>query len=255
MGHTLPALKSDEDFVRIIMLHTSSLSYLLTCLSLSMVMASPGPGGGSALLMNLAKENQTMNNLDFDSQSLSKMFQKVNGFFNKTGEIMRKVAEATDNDDIKDIGDKLMLKENDSFMRLFVDDDSVDEVTDGFQRFVDFLPTIKNKVSEVLNKVPEIKEILSENVQMIPAKDDIKTKIAEILDQLPADDERVEMIRETLEENIDKIPENAEMMELINMMAEVVPGEEEIHSGLDMIVEQLESVVEELNETEPAAAA
>ena len=79
------------------------------------------------------------------------MFQKVNGFFNKTGEIMRKVAEATDNDDIKDIGDKvvikqnfdlilnsfqLMLKENDSFLRLFVDDDSVDEVTDGFQRFV-----------------------------------------------------------------------------------------------------------------------
>ena len=92
-----------------------------------------------------------MSSLDFDSQSLSKMFQKVNGFFNKTGEIMRKVAEATDNDDIKDIGDKvvikqnfdlilnsfqLMLKENDSFLRLFVDDDSVDEVTDGFQRFV-----------------------------------------------------------------------------------------------------------------------
>ena len=100
----------------------------------------------------------------------------------------------------------------------------------------DFLPTIKNKVSEVWNKVSEIKEILSENVNMIPAKDDIKTKIAEFLDQLPADDERV--IRETLEENIDKIPENAEMMELINMMAEVVPGEDEIHSGLDMIVEQ-----------------
>ena len=60
----------------------------------------------------------------------------------------------------------------------------------------DFLPTIKNKVSEVLKKVPEIKEIISENVNMIPAKDDIKTKIAEILDQLPADDERVEMIRQ-----------------------------------------------------------
>ena len=109
-----------------------------------------------------------------------------------------------------------MLKENDSFLRLFVDDDSVDEVTDGFQRFVgetwetlcsvtislilsykkDFLPTIKNKVSEVLKKVPEIKDMLSDNVEMIPAKDDIKTKIAEILDQLPADDERVEMIRQ-----------------------------------------------------------
>merc|ERR1711894_613242 len=238
MGHIARTQKQRGLCIRIIMLHTNSLSYLLTCLSLTMVMASPVPSGGSGLLINLAKENQTMSNLDFDSQSLSKMFQKVNGFFNKTGEIMRKVAEATDNDEIKDIGDKLMLKENDSFLRLFVDDDSVDEVTDGFQRFVDFLPTIKNKVSEVLNKVPEIKEILSENVKMIPAKDDIKTKIAEILDQLPADDERVEMIRETLEENIDKIPENAEMMELINM-AEVVPGEDEIHSGLDMIVEQL----------------
>ena len=31
---------------------------------------------------------------------------------------------------------QLMLKENDSFLRLFIDDDSVDEVTDGFQRFV-----------------------------------------------------------------------------------------------------------------------
>ena len=46
---------------------------------------------------------------DFDSASLSKMFQKVNGFFNKTGEIMRKVAEATKNDDIKDIGDKVFI--------------------------------------------------------------------------------------------------------------------------------------------------
>merc|ERR1711894_281306 len=234
MGHIARTQKQRGLCIRIIMLHTNSLSYLLTCLSLTMVMASPVPSGGSALLLNLAKENQTMSTLDFDSQSLSKMFQKVNGFFNKTGEIMRKVAEATDNDEIKDIGDKLMLKENDSFLRLFVDDDSLDEVTDGFQRFVDFLPTIKNKVSEVLKKVPEIKEILSENVNMIPAKDDIKTKIAEILDQLP---------------------EDAEMMELINMMAEVVPWADEIHSGLDMIVEQLESVVEELNETEPAAAA
>ena len=52
-----------------------------------------------------------MSSLDFDSQSLSKMFQKVNGFFNKTGEIMRKVAEATDNDEIKDIGDKVDRRE------------------------------------------------------------------------------------------------------------------------------------------------
>ena len=29
-----------------------------------------------------------------------------------------------------------MLNENDSFLRLFIDDDSVDEVTDGFQKFV-----------------------------------------------------------------------------------------------------------------------
>ena len=29
-----------------------------------------------------------------------------------------------------------MLRENDSFLRLFVDDKSVDEVTDGFKRFV-----------------------------------------------------------------------------------------------------------------------
>ena len=48
-----------------------------------------------------------MNDFDFDSQSLSKMFIKVNRFFNKTGEIMRRVAEATDNDDIKDLGDKV----------------------------------------------------------------------------------------------------------------------------------------------------
>jgi len=235
------------------MLHTSILSYLLTSVSLGLVMASPVPGGGSGLLIGLAKENQTMMS-DFDSQSLSKMFQKVNGFFNKTGEIMRKVAEATKNDEIKDIGDKLMLKENDSFLRLFIDDDSVDDITDGFQRFVDFLPTIKDKVSEVLKKVPEIKEVISENVQSIPAKDDIKTRITEILAQFPADDERITMIRKTLEENIDKIPENAEMMDVINMMAEMVPRDEEIHSGLDTIVEQLESVVDELNETEPSSA-
>ena len=46
-----------------------------------------------------------MGDFDFDSQSLSKMFKKINGFFNKTSEIMRKVAEATDNNEIKDLGD------------------------------------------------------------------------------------------------------------------------------------------------------
>ena len=104
--------------------------------------------------------------------------------------------------------------------------------------FKDFIPTIKDKVSEVLKKVPELKEVISENVQSIPAKDDIKTKIGEVLAQFPADDERITMIRKTLEENIDKIPENAEMMDVINMMAEMVPRDEEIHSGLDTIVEQ-----------------
>ena len=104
--------------------------------------------------------------------------------------------------------------------------------------FQDFLPTIKDKVSEVLKKVPEIKEVISEQVQSIPAKDDIKTRIAETLAQFPADDETITMIRKTLEENIDRIPENAEMMDVINMMAEMVPEEEEIHSGLDSIVEQ-----------------
>ena len=108
------------------MLHTSFLSYLLTSISLGLVMASPVPGGGSGLLLGLAKENQsklldlclfqcqliviilTAMMSEFESQSLSKMFQKVNGFFNKTGEIMRKVAEATKNDEIKDIGDKVL---------------------------------------------------------------------------------------------------------------------------------------------------
>ena len=93
-------------------------------------------------------------------------------------------------------------------------------------------------MSEVLKKVPEMKDTVSENVQMIPDKDELKTRITDILDQFPVDDERVAMIRETLEENIDKIPENEEIMDLINMMLEIVPGEEEIHSGLDMIVEQ-----------------
>ena len=44
--------------------------------------------------------------------------------------------------------------------------------------------------------------------------------------------------RETLVENIDKIPENSDLMEVVDKMAEMVPSEEEIHSGLDMIVEQ-----------------
>ena len=50
-------------------------------------------------------------------------------------------------------------------------------------------------MSEVLKKVPEVKEMVSEKVGEIPAKDDLKTRVSEILDQFPADDERVAMIR------------------------------------------------------------
>ena len=66
-----------------------------------------------------------MSSLDFDSQSLSKMFQKVNGFFNKTGEIMRKVAEATDNDEIKDIGDKVLAKQSPQYIDFILNTFSV----------------------------------------------------------------------------------------------------------------------------------
>ena len=55
------------------------------------------------------------------------MFKAVNGFINKTGNFLTKIADATDNQELRDFGDMVTLVDKENFvtcqLKSFVDED------------------------------------------------------------------------------------------------------------------------------------
>ena len=50
------------------------------------------------------------------SKSLSSLFKAVNGFINKTGNFLTKIADATDNQELRDFGDMVTLLDKENFV-------------------------------------------------------------------------------------------------------------------------------------------
>merc|ERR1712045_115819 len=131
---------------------------IFLCLYLpTLLIASPVPGGGSGLLLAQGK----LGNED-GSKSLSSLFKAVNGFINKTGNFITKIADATDNQELRDFGDMMKMEEDDSFIRMFMDDETTERVVRGFQKFLERMPSMKSNLTDVLKGVPELKDMIGE---------------------------------------------------------------------------------------------
>merc|ERR1712038_371374 len=223
---------------------------IFLCLYLpTLLIASPVPGGGSGLLLTQGK----LANED-GSKSLSSLFKAVNGFINKTGNFLTKIADATDNQELRDFGDMMKMEEDDSFIRMFMDDETAERVVRGFQKFLEQMPSMKSNLTDVLKGVPELKDMIAEKLANAPQKEDIKDQVNNFLDDLELpESEGVDMFRETLNEHIDMFPDNSEMMDMINEVVDQIPTDEEFNDNMDEFSNNLESIVDEL--AGPAAAA
>jgi len=217
----------------------AKLSLLTLALVAHQALASPLPSPDVA--------SETIDGATSASQLAFELIEQISGVFNKTGTLVKKIAEISDYDEIHEHGDMIgRLGEE-------LDDKTADAVSTGFQQFVDYLPALKHNISEALKKVPALRSKIAEQVDNIPAKDTIKDKVNSFLDNLPefeGANEVVETVRENLHNHIDTIPSKTEIHQMINSTVDSIPSNDYIQTKIDEFVEKADSVVDELNETE-----
>ena len=83
-----------------------------------------------------------------------------------------------------------------------------DIVQDNFKMLLQILPTIKHNITEAMNQLPGIREQISENIDMLPTKDDIKDNVEPLLEALGVftEDDVVDDIRSKIEDHVDSLP-------------------------------------------------
>ena len=110
----------------------------------------------------------------------------------------------------------MKMEEDDSFIRMFMDDETAERVVRGFQTFLgrrdintsvlyltlylfclERVPSMKSNLTDVLKGVPELKDMIAEKLANAPQKEDIKDQVNTFLDDLELpESEGVDMFRE-----------------------------------------------------------
>ena len=110
----------------------------------------------------------------------------------------------------------MKMEEDDSFIRMFMDDETAERVVRGFQTFLgrhqyfctlhaiilylfglEQMPSMKSNLTDVLKGVPELKDMIAEKLANAPQKEDIKDQVNNFLDDLELpESEGVDMFRE-----------------------------------------------------------
>ena len=114
----------------------------------------------------------------------------------------------------------MKMEEDDSFIRMFMDDETAERVVRGFQTFLgrrdintsvlyiihdiilylfglERMPSMKSNLTDVLKGVPELKDMIAEKLANAPQKEDIKDQVNSFLDDLELpESEGVDMFRE-----------------------------------------------------------
>jgi len=196
------------------MIASKRFSFILTTLLLGQsVVTSPVPINGTT------------------SELVLDLFESLTGVVTKAGNLITKIADMADADQVKETGEEI------SNFGDKLDDDAAEAVSDGFQKFLEFLPQIKNNITEVLKKVPEIQTKISEQVNNIPPKADIKERVNSLLENLP-ENEGTSIFKETVNTHIDNLPSNSEINEMIDATVDQIPSADYIHEKLDEFVDQ-----------------
>ena len=107
---------------------------------------------------------------------------------------------------------------------------------------LEYIPQLKNNVTNVLNMVPGIQKKIAEQVDMIPPRDSIKEKVHSFLDTeflgTFVSDDDIESAKEMVSSHIDSLPSNDEINDMIDDAVDYIPSADYINSKIDEIAEQ-----------------
>merc|ERR1712227_654610 len=127
--------------------------------------------------------------------------------------------------------------------------ETADTITDGFQKFLEYLPEIKSNINAALDSIPGIKDEVQKQINNMPEKETIKEHVNSLISKLP-EAEGVEMFKETVNRHIDSLPTKEAVNDYIDDYVGQIPDADYIHKHIDTIVDHAQDVVDGLNETE-----
>jgi len=177
------------------------------------------------------------------SAAVVDLIKSVSGVIGRTGTLVSKIAEISGSDQVKERGAEIT-----SFAEE-IDAETADTITDGFQKFLDYLPEIKSNINAALDSIPGIKEEVQKQINNMPEKDTIKEHVNSLISKLP-EAEGVEVFKKTVNSHIDSLPTKKVVNDYIDDYVEQIPDADYIHKHIDTIVDHAQDVVDGLNETE-----
>merc|ERR1712029_186102 len=99
------------------------------------------------------------------SAAVVDLIKSVSGVIGKTGNLVSKIAEISGSDEI--------------------DAETADTITDGFQKFLEYLPEIKSNINAALDSIPGIKDEVQKQINNMPEKETIKEHVNSLISKLP----------------------------------------------------------------------
>merc|ERR1711963_880578 len=103
-----------------------------------------------------------------------------------------------------------------------------DTITDGFQKFLEYLPEIKSNINAALDSIPGIKDEVQKQINNMPEKETIKEHVNSLISKLP-EAEGVEMFKETVNRHIDSLPTKDAVNDYIDDYVGQIPDADYIH--------------------------
>merc|ERR1711872_413684 len=113
------------------------------------------------------------------SAAVVDLIKSVSGVIGKTGNLVSKIAEISGSDQVKARGDEITSLADE------IDAETADTITDGFQKFLEYLPEIKSNINAALDSIPGIKDEVQKQISNMPEKDTIKEHVNSLISKPP----------------------------------------------------------------------
>ena len=107
---------------------------------------------------------------------------------------------------------------------------------DKFQVLVSAVPAIKGNITKILDKLPEIQDLIEEKVGSIPPKSELRDSLKTVFSYLPSN-EYVASLEDHIDDQIDFIPSQDVILKTIKSTVEKIPNDDFFHSQVDELVD------------------
>jgi hypothetical protein len=171
----------------------------------------------------------------------------ISSIFTKTGELVKSI-----NDETYGHEDITRHSQSVSDLGSSLDEDTAEALTDGYTMLQENLPTLKNHVKTVLDKVPGIHETIQDGIDSTPDRERMKSYVSDFFKSLPESwsHPALDEARDTVLETIDSLPTKDFVKDQVKSVADTIPSSDYVHEKIDDYVEVLGSAVDEFNETD-----